>query len=277
MPPAEEEALLLRDAIRRLSDSDLVANHDNASAAFAQTGRKSPRPYLYAGASHTPGSAAAYIGNLARALVAAAKAMDDNFRSKIKDRQIRLVGRQVEPIEAESDSELPDIYVDEFRFARDSDTVTFSVFRYVKVRAVLIPAVDQRVLEGSGPPNAAPIGVPELARDSINVARHVPQTINEVEPGTQPTRDIIGPRQRGGRENYTPLIEEALRARWDDVGARIDLDGKFEATTIADMLRKWLDRKYPERSETKHLPTRGTIRIRVRKIYERLLNDKAEQ
>jgi len=70
-----------------------------------------------------------------------------------------------------------------------------------------------------------------------------------------------------------PLILEALLERWDAVQVAVEKGESW--TTVADWLRKYLERKYPEHSQSKKLPLAETIRTRLPRLYQGELGKRA--
>ena len=172
-------------------------------------------------------------------------ALESDFRARVASGEVVLEGLQTAPTLARNRMSIPAAWAAIMRF---------------KVRESIVIAEDTKF-----------IGV--MASPFASQANATPTDAPKVEVAVKGVSSF--PR-RSNRENYTPLIEEALRARWDDVAARVALDGGFIATQIARMLEVWIKSTYPERIN-QHLPTLGTIRTRLPKIYDQLLAEKAVQ
>jgi hypothetical protein len=172
-----------------------------------------------------------------------------DFRRRIASGDVVLVGLQVAPTLAQSKSRIPSVWAGLLKFEVARGAVTARDVKFIHVTAALSkPEAEFIAVGGNVPPPRS-------------VADDVPD---------RPTR-------RGGRENFGPLIEEALQARWDDIEARKAIDGKLAWTTMAEMLLRWLKAQYPQRDANGQLPAPRTIENKLSKTYHRLAHDKPAQ
>ena len=252
----DNDELSLREAAQRWCDQKLVRDLDAAFAAVAQLRYLSPLPSRGLGqhearvAAHNDRNR--YVRRVQRGPARASSALLADFRRLLERGVVHLRGVQVHPLRQTTPTPIPGSWATDFRFDLKESAIDCADHRWVMVTASLQP-------------KAADAG-----------AQAFDAPVQDLVPG--PAACVV-PRRRGGRTKYEPLIEEALRARWDDIASKLDAgaQNRISYAMVATMLLKWLRTRYPQASRTNHLPSPHTIRTRVPKIYDRLMSEKPVQ
>ena len=209
-----------------------------------------------------------------------------DFQRQIERGQILLMGVSTWPVLETERRAIPGHRAKDFCFDFVGDGLHVqqlgaSVQSYVAVRASLLPSTS--AAEGCpatpAPDVAVPIASPAAHppdRDAA-VGAMAPVQAGVIEIGGGAALALAAATQTGGaklgRENYEPLILEALQVRLDSIGAQEVAPQGW--SVLAKVLQAWLVSKYPERRKHKRLPSAETIRIRLPGLYQYLTDIKS--